>query len=409
LGFPVRCGLRVFLVGGYANHGTYAGPFFWYADYSAAGTTANIGRQVCFNVVPRKALPLGKKVNDHKSVLVGYPNAQEVRSSMKRYGDLYKHICTMDNIILAHERARRGKKFYTEVKMVDSAPDYYLGQIRKMLVNKTFVNSEYTVLHKREGKKDREIWKLPYYPDRIVHHAIVNILEPIWMRTYIRDTYAALPGRGIHDGVRRVKKALEDKESTQYCLKMDVRKFYQSIENEVLKQVVRKKVKCKDTLWLLDTIIESAPVVPIGNYTSQHFGNLVLSDLDHWIKEELRIKHYFRYCDDLVLLHHSKEEIHAIRQRVADYLRSELLLDMKGNWQVFPVGVRGIDFLGYRFFHGYTLVRKSIVAAFKRRYRNGNIRSLAAYNGWFKWADTHNLQHKYNWRQKYERLQHATA
>jgi len=328
---------------------------------------------------------------------------------VKRYGNLYQQICTAENIALAHEKARKGKRHYSEVMMVDGDPQRYIEEIRAMLVNKTFTNSKYEVMVRTEGKKERVIWKLPYYPDRIIHHAIFNILEPIWMRTYIRDTYAALPGRGIHDGVRRIKKALATTSGTAYCLKMDVRKFYQSVDHDVLKKIIRKKIKCKDTLWLLDTIVDSAPGVPIGNFSSQHFGNLMMTELDHWIKEQLNVKHYFRYCDDMVLLSDSKDELHQSRRDIECYLSDELQLILKDNWQVFPVAVRGIDFLGYRFFPTYTLVRKSIVGTFKRKYRHGSARSLAAYHGWFKWADTHNLTIKYNWRQRHERFQRTTA
>jgi len=319
---------------------------------------------------------------------------------MKRYGNLWEQVCAPENIRLAHARARRGKCHYKEVVMVDADPQRYFDEIRELLVKKTFKNSEYTVLIKKEGAKEREIWRLPYYPDRIIHHCILNVLEPILMKAYIRDTYAALPGRGIHDGVRRVKAALKNVEDTRYCLKLDVRKFYQSIDHVALKLRLRRKIKDPNLLWLLDTIIDSAPGVPIGNYTSQHFANFVLSDLDHWLKEHQQIRHYFRYCDDLVVLGRDKDSLHRLRRQIADYLQSELRLEVKGNWQVFPVAARGIDFLGYRFFHGYTLVRKSIVKRFKRKFRAGEQRALAAYNGWFKWADTHHLKLVYDWSAK---------
>lgn len=314
---------------------------------------------------------------------------------MKRYGNLWNKICSMDNIEQAHARAKKGKRHYTEVKMVDGDPEKYLGQIHRTLTERAFVNSPYTILIKREGPKEREIWKLPYFPDRIIHHAIVNVLEPIWMRQLIRDTFAALPGRGIHDGVRRVKKALDDVEGTRYCLKMDVKKFYQSIDHDTLKRILRRKIKDADVLWLLDRIIDSAPGVPIGNFTSQHFGNLYLSDLDHWIKEVLGVRYYYRYCDDLVLLDGDKGRLHDWRKRIDAYLAEKLRLGLKETWQVFPVDARGLDFLGYRFFHGYTLVRKSIVKAFKRKLKAGNPRTRAAYNGWFIWADTYRLRQKY--------------
>lgn len=313
-------------------------------------------------------------------------------------------VCSLENIASAHNKAKKGKRHYAEVRMVDRNPQKYFAAIQQMLVEKSFVNSDYTILVKKEGLKQREIWRLPYYPDRIIHHCVVNILEPIWMRTYIRDTYAALPGRGIHDGAARVRMALRDLSGTRYCLKMDVRKFYQSVDHVVLKKLVRHKIKDPDVLWLLDLIINSAPGVPIGNYTSQHFGNLMLTVLDHWLKEKLKVRYYFRYCDDMVLLSDSKDQLHGWRRLIEFFLADILKLELKKNWQVFPVTRRGIDFLGYRFFHGYTLVRKSIVSRFKRKFRRGNQRSMAAYNGWFVWANTYNLRTKYNWRTGHARI-----
>lgn len=311
---------------------------------------------------------------------------------MKRYGNLYDNVASVENIAIAHAKAKRGKSHYDEVRMVEGNPERYFEEIHHSLLSMTFRNSEYEVFLKTDGPKEREIWKLPYYPDRIVHHCIVNVLEPIWIRSMIRDTYSAIPRRGVHDGVRRIRKALQS-DSSIYCLKMDVKKFYQSIDHEILKQQIRKKIKDSRLLWLLDEIINSAPGVPIGNYTSQYFGNIYLNGLDHYIKEVLCVKHYYRYCDDMVLIGDNKERLHEIRLQVKEYLDG-LLLEMKGNWQVFPIEKRGIDFLGYRFFKNYTLVRKLIVANFKRKNKK-NRDSLPSYNGWFVWANTHNLRKKY--------------
>lgn len=318
---------------------------------------------------------------------------------MKRYGSLWSKVCSLENIAEAHNRARRGKRHYGEVKMVDGDPDQYFNAIREMLVNKTYRNSPYEVMIKTDGPKEREIWKLPYYPDRIIHHCIVNVLEPIWINGFIRDTYAALPERGVHDGVKRIRKALKDVDGTRYCLKLDVRKFYQSIDHECLKMIIRKKLKDPDLLQLIDLIIDSAPGVPIGNYTSQYFGNVYLSDFDHWCKEVLQAKCYFRYCDDLVFLSKSKDQLREWMVRISVYL-SGLKLAIKKNWQIFPVDARGIDFLGYRHFHGYTLVRKRIVQNFRRKVRSGSREAMASYNGWFIWADTYNLRKKYGWIQQ---------
>jgi len=324
---------------------------------------------------------------------------------MKRYGGLWDQVCSLENIVLAHRKAKRGKGHYKEVQMVEDDPERYFSKIKRMLEDRSYTVAPYRVMFRKEGRKVREIWKLPYYPDRIIHHCLMNVVEPIWKRELIRDTYAAIRGRGIHDGVRRIRKALDDDpDGTAYCLKMDVRKFYQNISPEVQKVAFRRKIKDHNVLWLLDCIADSAPGVPIGNYPSQPIGNLVLSPIDHWVKEVLGVRYYYRYCDDIVVFGADKVVLHAIRRDV-DLALMNMGLTMKGNWQVFPVDVRGIDFLGYRFFRDYTLVRKSIVQAFKRKYRRRSESSISAYNGWFCWADTHNLRQKYKWRNTHGRIQ----
>lgn len=275
-----------------------------------------------------------------------------------------------------------------------------------MLRDKMFRNSEYEVFTKMDSGKERKISKLPYFPDRIVHHCVMQILEPIWMKTFIADTYAALKGRGIHKGVRRVKSALRDRENTQYCLKFDVRKFYPSINHNVLKAIICRKIKDPGVLWLLDEIIDSAEGVPIGNYLSQYFGNLYLAYFDHWMKEEKSCKYYFRYCDDVVVLHSDKEFLHALFRDVEHYLAVNLKLIIKGNYQIFPVDKRGIDFLGYRFFHDYVLLRKSIAQRFKAKmlYIKQNWRqmkpisiigSVMSYRGWLQHGNCLNLTRRH--------------
>jgi retron-type reverse transcriptase len=334
----------------------------------------------------------------------------EVNKTMKRYGNLYQKIYNIENIRLAHKNAKKGKPHYSEVKMVDANPEKYFTKIHNMLKNKTFQNSEYEVFTRVCNGKEREIFKLPYFPDRIIHHCIMNILEPIWMKTLIADTYSSLKNRGIHKGVKRVKKALKDRDNTKYCLKMDVRKFYPSIDHSILKQIIRKKIKDKDLLWLLDEIIDSAKGVPIGNYLSQYFGNIYLSGLDHWLKEKKGCRYYQRYCDDLVILHSDKKFLSQLRKDISNHLEIELNLKFKGDWQIFPVDKRGIDFLGYRFFHDYTLLRKSTATRFKRRMKQIKKRhkhltpinilsGIMSYWGWMNYADCYRLQKKYLDRQ----------
>lgn len=312
---------------------------------------------------------------------------------MKRYGNLYIKICSRENIREAILNARKGKSHYSEVKMINENIDHYINELHTLLSEKKFRNSAYVIFPKQSGAKMREIYKLPFYPDRIVHHCIVQILMPIWMSLMVRDTFSTIPGRGIHDGVRRMKKAMADTEGTQYCLKLDIRKYYPSVDHAILKDIIRRKIKDQDLLEMLDNIIDSAEGIPIGNYVSQWFGNLYLSYLDHFVKEQLNCRYYFRYCDDIVILSDNKPALHGILIAINHYLNAELNLQIKSNFQIFPTNTRGVDFLGYRFFHQYTLVRKRIVQQMKRSLRNS--KSMASYWGWLKHADSYRLTQKY--------------
>lgn len=298
-----------------------------------------------------------------------------------------------ENILQAYLAARLGKKHYREVAAIDADINHRLGELKELLLSGSFRTSEYTTIEKMSGSKLREIKKLPFFPDRIVHHCIVQVMRETWINLLIRDTFSTIPGRGIHDGANRVKLALRDKENTRYCLKLDIRKYYPSVDNRMLKEVIRRKIKDERFLAVIDEIIDSSPGIPIGNYVSQWFGNLYLAYFDHYVKEQLKCRYYFRYCDDLVLLSASKEELRGWLAQIRQYLKSELNLEIKSNYQIFPVEKRGIDFLGYRFFPGFTLVRKRIVKEMKRKLASP--KSMASYWGWLKHADSYRLTLKY--------------
>ena len=324
---------------------------------------------------------------------------------MKRYGNLFNQITEYDNLLRAHSNARKGKTWYKEVIDVDKDDEALLAELRTTLMSESFRTSAYDVFDRKCGEKIRRIYKLPYYPDRIVHHAILQVILPALIKNLISDTYACVPGRGIHKCARKIQGILKDDPETMYCLKMDIRKFYPNIDHDIMKSRLRRIIKCERTLALLDEIIDSADTgMPIGNYLSQHLANLYLSGFDHWMKEAMRVKHYFRYSDDIVIMGKDKGELHRLREASANYLAKELKLDVKDNWQVFPIADRGIDFLGYRFYPGYTLLRKSIALKFKRKMRKlqkGNIQprsalsSVVSYYGWMCHANTLNLRRKY--------------
>ena len=349
---------------------------------------------------------------------------------MKRYGNLYEKICDIENLRKAHKNAKKGKGWYKEVKMIDENPEYYLGLLQEMLINHTYKTSDYEVFYKTEGKKTRKIYKLPYFPDRICQWAILQVIEPFIINNLTDDTYSAIPKRGIHKALFKLQDAMwNDVPECQYCLKLDARHYYQSINHELLKQKYARMFKDDELLWLLGEIIDSITTaeiddlraiylleedidpetgIPIGNYLSQYSGNYYFSSFDHWIKEEKKVKYCFRYMDDIVIFGRTKEELHALRKEIEIYFKDELKLQIKDNWQVFPTYIRGVDFLGYRTFLNYTLLRKSTCKDMKRKLtairakvESRNMMNYSewccinSYRGWLKHCNSFRLSQKY--------------
>lgn len=330
---------------------------------------------------------------------------------MKRYGNIFAKIYDMENLKLAHQNARKDKLFYKEVKMVDSNPEYYLKKIQEMLINKTYTVSEYDISVINDKGKERELMKLPYYPDRIIQWAIMLQIEPIFMQVFCTHTCASIVDRGIKKAAHLVEKYMKNTEETRYCLKIDISKFYPNINHVILKRMLRRKFKDKDLLELLDAIIDSYPGekgVPIGSYLSQYLANFYLAYFDHWMKEKMHIKMIVRYMDDVVIFHRSKEFLHKLFVKMNNYLNNELILNIKPNYQIFPTEVRGVDFVGYRFFHRFKLLRKSTCKKFKNRLLQIRDKqdarrminysewcSANSYIGWLIWCDSWRLYEKY--------------
>ncbi len=325
---------------------------------------------------------------------------------MKRHGNLWAKITDLNNIKVAHKQARRGKAFYTEVKMVDADIERYALEIQSALLSKTFTTSKYESEIRFDGRKERLIHKLPYYPDRIVQHALLNVIGPIFERSFIRDTFQSIPGRGTSDAMRRVKRLIRSDACPQYALKIDVQKYYPSVDGERLKESVRQKIKCKDTIWLVDNIINSMQGLPIGNYTSQHFGNLFLSDFDWWVKQQIRPDGYFRYCDDILFMGNDKGELRKVKQMAEQYL-NDLGLQIKPTWLIYDVRKQGVDFVGFVFKPEKTRLRPSIAASIKKACKEiankafrfkSDLSALMAYKGWVKYASAKMLWRKHTGR-----------
>ncbi len=339
---------------------------------------------------------------------------------MKRIGNLYERIISVENLQLADRKARRGKSASYGVRTHDKNREANILALHEALRTKTFKTSPYDVFTVHDPK-ERVIYRLPYYPDRIVHHAIMNILEPIWTRTFTHNTFSCVKGRGIEGCARYVARKIESyKGRPLYCLKIDIKKFYPSIDHEVEKRIIRRRLKDPDLLWLLDEIIDSAPGLPIGNYLSQYLANLFLCYMMHRLNEVERVD-CAEYADDIIVLADSKERLRGVLAVLREEL-SGLRLTMKGNWQIFPVAEnrfdrsgRAIDNVGYRFYRRQRLIRKGIKQNFCRAAARLNRtapplelkaykRAVAPWLGWARHSDSRNLLRKIIYPQYYESI-----
>lgn len=292
---------------------------------------------------------------------------------MKRIGYLYEKVISIDNIELAIIKASKGKTKRKAVNKILDNLDYYVKKINNMLKNKTYIPSPYIEKTIKERLKERIIYKPRFYPDQCIHWALMLQLEKILMNKMYYWNCASIKERGLNHAFKYIKRILKaDNKNTKYCLKLDVKKFYPSIDKNILKNKFRKIIKDKDLLWLIDKIIDSNEKgLPIGNYTSQWFANFYLTNLDNYIKQELKVKYYTRYMDDMILFSSNKKELHKIKLKIENYLNKNLNLRLKENWQLFKTDSRPLDFLGYRFNRKnkqvYITLRKNNFLRFKRR------------------------------------------
>jgi hypothetical protein len=326
---------------------------------------------------------------------------------MKRIGYLYEKIYDINNIKEAIRKSSKGKRDRKHVLKILNNIDYYSLKIQKMLIDKTYIPSPYTIKKIVDGSsnKIREIYKPRYYPDQIIHWALILQTEKVFMKGMYAYTCGSVKGRGSGLGKKIIRKWLDnDYRGTKYCFKMDISKYYPSIDKFILKQMLRKHIKDKDCLWLFDVIIDSNENgLPIGNYTSQWLSNFFLQDLDHYIKEQLKVKYYIRYVDDICILGSNKRKLHKIYKNIEEFL-IKINLKIKGDWQIYPTDKRAIDFLGYRFFRDKTILRGRNSLRIRRRVNKINkkdylnirdAQAIISYWGWIKSSNSYNFYKKY--------------
>ena len=317
-----------------------------------------------------------------------------------RFYNLWDKFISVENFEVATDLAVHGKKDKTAVQSLLSKRAIKLEKLRQSLIDGTFTTSQY---HAREiyRPKQRTIYVLPLYPDRIVQHALINILGSIWQRSFIYDSYACLAGRGLHAASRRVMRFIH---RNQYVLHCDIRKFYPSINHQILFNIISRKIRDNRILNLLRDIIFSIggdTNVPIGNLTSQWFGNVYMNELDHWVYQTLHVRDYIRYCDDFLIFGNSKSELNEFANRIRIFLSEKLKLEFS-KCVVYPTS-RGIDFIGYRHFRKYILLRRRTAKRVRRRLekiiRTGDTSPhahgvVASAYGWARWANTYNFRKK---------------
>lgn len=312
---------------------------------------------------------------------------------MKRIGFIYEKITSVDNLVLAFRNATKNKQHKRGiVKEVYDNPEKYALRVKKLLENETYYFNPPREKTRREHNKIRQIKVPQFYPDQIIHWALMQVINPIINRGMDRYCCGSVAGRGTRAARQAVNHFIKTDPRIKYVYKADIHHFFASVDTSRLKQKFRRVIKDAKVLRLIDAIIDNGGEgLPIGYYTSQGFSNFYLQDFDHLVKETLKVKHYVRYADDIVFLDSNKRKLHKAHLLIESFLRRENL-KVKSDWQVWRYGSRPIDFVGYRFYRGYTLLRKKMfysltravrkIKRFGKRYRQ--VLRLLTYLGWTK-------------------------
>lgn len=304
---------------------------------------------------------------------------------MKRLGGIWDAVVGFDNLYLAYRKARRGKGASPEIGRFALNLERELLVLQRELLTDDYRPGPYRLFTIYE-RKPRQIAAAPFR-DRVVHHAVMNVIEPPLDRTFIYDSYACRKDKGVHKAVDRYQAWAR---RHAYALKMDVQRYFPSIDRDLLKEKLRRRIKDRRVLRLLDTIIDTSPAtdgppvyfpgddlftplarrtgIPIGNLTSQFFANLYLDDLDHYLKETLRVGAYLRYVDDLVVLDDDKARLRGVRKAVREKL-AEARLRLHPNKAHIAPTAQGLDLLGYFVFPHRRRLRNDNGHRFARRLR----------------------------------------
>lgn len=360
---------------------------------------------------------------------------------MKSYNHLFEKIVNRENINLAIDNASKRKNRRPDVRYVKRHRTEMIEKVRNMLLNDKFKPQIHKMRKIFDGssRKERYIIQPFFYRnaigeevfEQIVQHAVMQVLQPILLKSMYKFSCGSIPKRGGSYGKKYLSKYIRENNNAniKYCCKIDVHHYYESVNIPILKEKLRKIIHDERALKIIFAILDSNKAVyngeiqekglPIGFYTSQWFANFYLTSFDHYVKEELNANFYIRYIDDMVLFGRNKKELHKILKSIKSYL-SDLKLELKDNYQVFRFDTghgkgRPIDFMGYKFYRNRTTLRKRILAgATKKAIKISKKKQITIYDaqqflsrlGWFKSTKTYKFYNKYiNTRLNVKRLQ----
>ena len=331
------------------------------------------------------------------------------------YGGLYEQIYAFDNLLDAWRKARKGKRRVREVLRFEHDLEGNLIQLQNELIWQQYRPGAYRYFTV-PLPKPRQIAALPFR-DRVLQHAINNIIEPIFEARFIGDSFACRPGRGTHacaDRAQRFLRIVQRNNGRVYALKADIAKYFASIHRPTILRILERNIACPKTIGLIRTVIyadgDGEFGIPIGNLTSQLMANIYLHQLDMEIKHNVRAKYYCRYMDDFIIVHHDKKYLHAVRAHIEDWLDTNLMLKTNRKTQITPIARSNgsaLDFVGYRIYPTHRLLRRDSIKRIKtslrrlrRMYADGSIgidQVRPVVHSWIahaEHADTHGLRDK---------------
>ena len=334
---------------------------------------------------------------------------------MKTYNNLWEELCSYENLELAFRKARKHKTLKPYVIEFEKNLNENLLQLRAELLMLTYKPKPLETFILRDPKT-RKISKSDFR-DRVVHHALCNIIEPIFEKVFIFDSYANRKGKGTLKALQRFDyfKRKVSKNNTKQCfvLKADIRHYFDTVDHEVLVEIIKRKIKDKNVIWLIKTILQNHKTtevgkgMPLGNLTSQFFANVYLDKLDYFVKNKLKARYYTRYVDDFVILENKKGILLEYKQRINEFLRT-IKLELHPDKSKIIELKQGISFLGFRVFYHHKLLKKSNILQMEKRLMelkedfdnnkidyNGVYASVEGWLAYAKTANTYNLRSRF--------------